>query len=108
MKDQLNFNSFSRSMRIATTTAFFFLAGIGGTAIWQARGQIARVDTIEDTTKELKVKLDDSSEFINTTNIRLIRLETELGYIKEKQQDWKDQYDKDMNEIKQLIKEINP
>lgn len=104
--DKFGFDNFSAGMKLATTAAFIVLSGIGGTAIWKASSQVSRIDSLEEFARNAKSQMNDTSRFVNDTNGRLIRLETEVGHIKEKQEDWKQQYDNDMKEIKSLIKQI--
>lgn len=106
MKDKFRFDNFSAGMKLATTAAFIVLSGLGGTAIWRASSQTARVDMLEKESIQTKKSMDDTARFVNDTNGRLIRLETELGHIKEKQEDWKEQYDNDIKELKNLIRQI--
>lgn len=89
------FENFTAGMKLATLAAFSILTGIGGTAIWKASAQSERLDSIIVKVESHEKKL----ESIEDTNYRVIRLESDVSYIKKSQDELK-------TDIKEILKEI--
>lgn len=95
MKEKYGFENFTAGMKLATMAAFTLLVGMGGTAIWKASAQSERLDTVITTVNAHEQKL----ESIKDTNYRVIRLESDVSYIKKAQDDMR-------SDLKEILKEV--